>query len=172
MIGNLVAFRVVCREVPEDSTAPYLFGDLLALARQGWVRQMARRLDALGYGDYRRSDAATLRVLRRGPVPIGRLGSVLGITRQAARKVVDGLGRRNYVHTEQDAHDSRKLNVVLTPGGEAYAQAVVEVIDALNHELCARVDMVQLSGADAVLRAAIGSDSALKHVAASIRPPD
>jgi DNA-binding MarR family transcriptional regulator len=132
---------------------------------------MADRLNQLGYVDYRRSDAAALRLIRLGPVPIGRLGSALGTTRQAARKVVDGLGQRNYVRTERDVHDSRQLNVVLTPGGEAYARAVVEVIDALNRELCARVDLVQLAAADAVLRAAISGDNALEHVAGSVRPP-
>src|ERR1035438_6977062 len=48
-LGNLVAFLVVWGDVPGKSTAPYLFGDLLALARQSWVRQMAGRLNQLGY---------------------------------------------------------------------------------------------------------------------------
>jgi DNA-binding MarR family transcriptional regulator len=171
IIGNLVAFQVVCDDVPGKSTVPYLFGDLLALARQSWIRQMAGRLGQLGFADYRRSDAAALRLLRRGPVSIGRLGSVLGITRQAARKVADGLGRRDYARTERDARDSRRINIVLTARGEAYARAVVEVIEALNRELSARVDPVQLAATDSVLRAAIGIDGSLANVAAAVRPP-
>jgi len=144
--------------VREKSTAPYLFGDLLALARLSWVRQMAARLEQLGYRDYRRSDAAVMRLLRRGPVPVGRLGSVLGVSRQAARKVVDGLARRDYALTERDLHDSRRLNVVLTPTGEAYARAVVEVMAAINHELTEKVDPAQLAAAEEVLRAAISGE--------------
>ena len=144
--------------MPEKSTAPLAFGDLLALARRSWVRQMAARLARLGYQDYRRSDAALLRLLRRGPIPIGRLGLVLGVTRQGARKAVDGLAERHYARTERDADDSRRLNVVLTSKGEAYAQAIVEVIDALNRELSERVDPAQLSAAEVVLRAATRSE--------------
>ena len=158
-IGNLVAYSVVWEGVREKSTTPYLFGDLLALARLSWVRQMAARLERLGHPDYRRSDAAVLRLLRRGPLPVGRLGSVLGVSRQAARKVVDGLERRGYAGTERDARDSRRLNVVLTPRGEAYARAVVDVIEAINHELTERVDPVQLAAAEEVLWAAIGGET-------------
>ena len=57
-----------------QSTAVYRFGDLLALARQSWVAQMARDVAAQGYPDYRRTDAAVLRLLHRGPVSVGRLG--------------------------------------------------------------------------------------------------
>lgn len=166
-----VCISLACCTVPDPSTAPYPFGDLLALARRSWVRQMASRLDRLGYAEYRRSDAAALRLLRRGPVPVGRLGAVLGVTRQAARKVADGLERRDYARAERDERDSRKLNVVLTPRGQAYADAVVEVVDALNRELCERVDLVQLIAADAVLRAVIIDEGAVGHAALAVRPP-
>jgi DNA-binding MarR family transcriptional regulator len=153
------------------STSPYLFGDLLALARLSWVRQTASRLAQLGYPDYRRSDAAALRLLRRGPVPVGRLGGELGVTRQAARKVAEGLEQRDYARTERDAHDSRVLNVVLTAAGTAYAQAITDVIYALNREFCQRVDPAQLAAADSVLRAVITGDGALQAAASAIRGP-
>jgi DNA-binding MarR family transcriptional regulator len=86
--------------VPEKSSPPYLFGDLLALARQGWVSHMALCLEGHGYTDYRRSDAGVLRLLSRDPVTVGMLGAALGITRQAARKLANGLERRGYARTE------------------------------------------------------------------------
>lgn len=152
--------------MPEKSTAPLAFGDLLALARRSWVRQMALRLERLGYQDYRRSDAALLRLLRRGPIPIGRIGPVLDVTRQGARKAVDGLSERNYARTARDRIDSRRLNVMLTSKGEAYAQAIVEVIDELNLELSQKVDPAQLSAAEVVLRSvAKGEDLSEKGTA-------
>jgi DNA-binding MarR family transcriptional regulator len=157
--------------VADTSSPPYLFGDLLALARLSWVRQMAARLDRLGYPDYRRSDAGALRLLWRGPVPVGRLGAELGVTRQAGRKVADGLEQRDYARTERDVHDSRVLNVILTPEGRAYALAVIQVIHTLNREFSRRVDPAQLAAADAVLRAVITGDSTLENTASSIRPP-
>jgi DNA-binding MarR family transcriptional regulator len=158
--------------VPHVSTSPpYLFGDLLALARQSWVRQMGSRLEQLGYGDYRRSDAAVMRVLIRGAAPIGKLGLVLGVSRQAARKIADGLIQRRFAATERDAHDARKTNVVLTPAGQAYAAAVLETIDALNRELGAQLDPEQLRVVDAVLRTALADDDERRRAARLVRPP-
>lgn len=156
--------------VPEESSTPYLFGDLLALARQSWVRQMAERLEGHGYPDYRASDAAVVRRLRRGPLSIGEIGSTLGVTRQAARKVVDGLDQRGYARTELDVHDSRRVNVLLTSEGEAYAKTVVSCIHAINRELGERVDPAQLAAADVVLRAALDQE-ARARAERVVRPP-
>jgi predicted ArsR family transcriptional regulator len=57
----------------------------------------------LGYDDYRRSDAAASSRLLQSPAAVGRLGEVLGVTRQAARKVLEGLGQRQLATTERDA---------------------------------------------------------------------
>jgi DNA-binding MarR family transcriptional regulator len=156
--------------VTEKSRAPYLFGDLLALARQSWVNQMASRLEQRGYCDYRRSDAAAMRLLQGPGMSIGQLGAALGITRQAARKLTDGLERRGYVQTEQDRLDSRRRNVHLTPEGGAYARAVIDVIHALNQELAQRVEQDQLLGADAVLRAAL-DDKTRTRADQQVTPP-
>jgi DNA-binding MarR family transcriptional regulator len=158
--------------VAAKSTDPrYRFGDLLALARASWVGQMEHRLDALGFTGYRRSDAAAMRLLHRGPIAIGRAADVLGITRQAARKGFEQLERRGYARTERDRDDARKLNVVLTASGEHYATAVIAVIEALNCELCARVDRAELLAADAVLRAALADDATRERAARLVPPP-
>jgi DNA-binding MarR family transcriptional regulator len=153
-----------------ESTAPYRFGDLLALTRQSWVGQMASRLEGLGYSDYRRSDAAALRMLGLGPLAVGRLGEVLGVTRQAARKVADALEQRGYATTERDSRDTRQLNVTLTQPGRDYALAIIAVIAELNREVAARVSPAELAAADAVLRAALFDDSARRR-ASRVPPP-
>jgi len=158
--------------VPHPSTSPaYRFGDLLALVRQSWVGQMASRLERLGYRDHRRSDAAVMRVLAGGATPVGELGLVLGVSRQAARKVAEGLVQRRYADTERDSDDARRINVVLTSAGHAYADAVIETIDALNRELYDRVELEQLRAADAVLRAALADEEERAHVTSAVRPP-
>ena len=155
----------------EESTAYYRFGDMLALARQSWLGAMSGRLAELGHTDYRRSDAAAVRLLlRAGPVPVGQLGAVLGVTRQAARKAADALVHRGYAVTRRDPDDTRQLNVILTPAGEEYARAVVAVIAQLNREVRERVDPAQLAAADAVLRAALFDDSARRRAASLPRP--
>ena len=149
---------------------PYRFGDLLALARQSWIRRMDRELADRGFTDYRITDAAVVRRLRRGPVPVGQLGTDLGVTRQAARKVARGLQERGYASTEPDADDARKLNVILTADGHVYASAIIEVIAGLNRALAARVTPGQLAVADAVLRASIEDDQVALR-AERIPPP-
>ena len=130
---------------------PERFGDLLARARQCWVLEMAERLEARGYPGYRRTDAVTLRALRRGPVPLGRLAVALGASRQAARKVVDGLEGRGYAVTERDRADARRRNVVLTPEGATYAAAVVAAIASLNRDFESHVEPADLAVARSVL---------------------
>lgn len=162
---------LVSAVLPEKSSpVPYLFGDLLALARLSWIRQMAGRLQTRGFNGYRRSDAMTMRVLARGPLPIGQLGARLGVTRQAARKLVDALEQRGYVRVERDQRDTRKLNASLTELGVRYAQAVTETVHELNHELSQRVDPGQLAAADAVLRTAI-ADERLQAAARRVPGP-
>jgi DNA-binding MarR family transcriptional regulator len=158
--------------VSTESTSAYRFGDLLALARQSWIAQMAGGLAARGYADYRRSDAAAVRQLRRGSVSIGRLGAALGVTRQGARKVADGLVHRGFATTARDDADTRQVNVTLTPAGEAYARAVTQVIERLNRDLIRRVDPADLVAADAVLRAVLADDHTRRRAEFLGPPPD
>lgn len=153
----------------EDAT-PYRFGDLLALARRSWILRMVSELQARGFSDYRASDAATVRLLTAGPAPVGHLGTVLGVTRQAARKVARGLEERGYAATSPDAQDARKLNIALTPAGRDYAEAIIQVIGTLNQALTARVTPGHLAAADTVLRASIDHDGLLR-IARRIPPP-
>jgi DNA-binding MarR family transcriptional regulator len=154
-----------------ESTAEYRFGDLIALARWSWLGQMTSRLERLGYAGYRRGDAAVLRMLWPDPLPVGRLGASLGVTRQAARKVADGLVQRGYATTERDSRDTRQLNVTLTPLGRDYARAVTAVTEELNREVAGRVSPGQLAAADAVLRAALFDDSTRQRASQLPRPP-
>jgi DNA-binding MarR family transcriptional regulator len=148
------------------SRAVYPFGDILALARQSWLGAMTARLADRGYDGYRRSDAAATRLLLCGPAPVGKLGVTLGVTRQAARKVADGLEQRGYATIGRDQHDSRQVNVALTAAGRAYADAVVAVIAELNREVARKAAAADLAAADSVLRLALFDDSARRRAAA------
>ncbi len=143
------------RPAQEPEWAPEHFGDLLALARQAWVREMGSRLRARGYEDYRRSDAAVMRLLRGAPMPVGRIGERLAITRQAARKLAEALRERGYATIERDPRDARRLNVSLSPAGERYAAAVIDALVELNGELVANVAPEELTSARRVLLSAI-----------------
>ncbi len=154
-----------------SGTTPYRFGDLLALARRTWVLRMGAELAARGYPDYRASDAGSVRLLLRGPTPVGRLGTALGVTRQAARKVASGLEARGLATVEPDPADARMRNVVLTEAGAAYGRAIVEVVAELNGSLVAQVTSGDLASADAVLRAVV-ADGPLAEVAELVPMPE
>jgi len=53
-----------------DPKVKLLFGDILALARQRWIRAMAQR-STPSVRDYRRSDPLVMRSLRSGEVALG-----------------------------------------------------------------------------------------------------
>ncbi|TAM68479.1 MAG: MarR family transcriptional regulator [Microbacteriaceae bacterium] len=153
-----------------SSRPPYRFGDLLALARQSWVRQLGGALAEAGYPDYRPSDALVMRLLLRGPLAVGRLGDALGVTRQAARKVATGLESRGYATVEKDARDGRQTNVTLTSRGRDFAHTIVSMIDRLDAALAACLTPEQLTAADTVLRAVLGDEHS-RALAAFVAPP-
>ena len=134
-----------------DPEPKALFGDILALARERWIRAMAQRLSVLGFEGYRRSDPLVMRSLRSGEVPLGSLAVTLGLTRQGARKVVSGLVERGYARVSPSPSDSRRRIVLLTPEGRDYLSAVVATLRALNDEVVAHVDAAQLAAAYSVL---------------------
>lgn len=132
---------------------------------------MTEQLARAGYADYRRSDAALVRLLASGPRSVTQIGAALRVSRQAARKLVSGLERRGYARTARDENDQRQLNVSLTLRGESLALAIMATIDTLNQRLASRVDTPQLLAADAVLRAALPDQRARDHAARLIPPP-
>lgn len=150
----------------ELATPVYRFGDLLALARRSWTKKMASTLEARGFPEYRVSDAASVRFLLAAPRAVGELGELLGVTRQAARKVATHLEARGYATTTPDPDDARKRNVILTEAGRAYGRAIVEVITSLNEALAGRVSARELRVADGVLRAVIDDETLLARAQA------
>ena len=132
---------------------------------------MAGGLAARGYTEYRRTDALVMRQLQRGPMSIGRLGGALGVTRQAARKVADGLERRGFATLTRDQVDTRQVNVGLTREGEAYAKAVTAVVERLNRAVTKKVDPADLAAADAVLRAVLADDHTRRLAGFLEHPP-
>ena len=100
----------------------------------------------------------------------GRLGEALGISRQAARQLADGLVQRGYASFGTDRADSRRTLVVLTPSGKAYGRAIWASQDALNETVRNRVSEADLAAADAVLRAVFPDDNARQRADEPLPP--
>jgi DNA-binding MarR family transcriptional regulator len=144
---------------------------LLALARRSWIEQVRERMQEAGFPGYRRSDAGILALLLQRPLAIGQLGEALGISRQAARQLADGLAERGYASFGTDQADSRRTLVVLTESGKAYGRAIWAAQDALNETVRNRVSQADLAAADAVLRAVFPDDQARQRVDGRLPPP-
>ena len=128
-----------------DASPPYRFGSLLARARRSWVEQVRK-------------------------LAIGQLGEAMGISRQAARQMADGLVGRGYATFGTDQADARRTLVVLTPSGKAYGRAIWMAQDALNETVRNRVSESDLAVADAVLRAVFPDDKARQRVDGRMPP--
>jgi DNA-binding MarR family transcriptional regulator len=152
-------------------TPPYRFGNLLALARKSWIEQVGERMQEAGFPGYRRSDAAVLACLLQRPLAIGQLGEALGVTRQAARQLADGLAERGYASFGTDEADARRTLVLLTPRGKAYGRAIWMAQDALNERVRGRVTEADLAAADAVLRAVFPDDGSRQRIDERMPPP-
>ncbi len=135
-----------------ESGASRYLSDWIALARQAWIRETRVRLARQGFDDYRRSDAFLIRRLQRSSCSLGQLGAELAITRQGARKLVDGLVQRGYVLVTPDATDARRCNVGLTANGATYARAIVTTIRSMNRELTNQVSSKDLDVAVSVMQ--------------------
>lgn len=143
---------------------------MLALARRTWVLRLTAELESRGYPGYRLSDAAVMRTLVFRPSHVGRLGEVLGVSRQAARKVVANLEVRGLAMTATDTEDARRLRVVPTPAGVEYAKAIVEVVEKLNRQVAELVGPQGLQAADVVFRAVMVEER-MRRMAERIPPP-
>ena len=154
-----------------DANPPYRFGNLLARARRSWIEQVRDRMQEAGFPGYRPSDALVLALLLQRPLAIGQLGEAVGISRQAARQMADGLVERGYATFGTDDADARRTLVVLTRRGKAYGRAIWTAQDALNETVRSRVSEADLAAADAVLRAVFPDDKARQRVDERMPPP-
>lgn len=74
--------------------------------------------------------------LARGPLAMGDLARLLGITEKTATGAVDRLERAGYVARVRDARDRRVVHVQLTRKGQATARRLDQLIDEkLGHLL-------------------------------------
>jgi DNA-binding MarR family transcriptional regulator len=155
----------------DNANPPYRLGGLLARARRSWIEQVRERMQEAGFPGYRQSDAWILALLLARPLAIGQLGEAMGISRQAARQMADGLAERGYASFGTDDADARRTLVALTPTGKAYGRAIWTAQDALNQTVRNRVSEADLAAADAVLRAVFPDGKARQRVDERMPPP-
>jgi DNA-binding MarR family transcriptional regulator len=97
------------------------------------IEELHERLEAAGWSRVRPLWGFTLLALRERPRNIGAVGELLGVTKQAAAKVVGSLEAAGLVERRDDPADRRATALVLTTAGERFladAEAAYAAIEA------------------------------------------
>jgi DNA-binding MarR family transcriptional regulator len=131
------------------------FGLLLAQALNRYVEHLHRRLGDAGFADLRPTFGLPLRALHARPRTLTELGRELGVSKQAAAKVVGELDQRRLIDREPSPADGRATLLRLSARGQALVTAAIEIGNAVERDLAAEL------GADA----AAGLRSALERLA-------
>lgn len=142
------------RERPSDAPD---FGILLALAFRVYVDELHAELAARGFTDMRPGYGAVFRALHERPLTLTLLAAQLGVSKQAAGKVVGELLSRGLVAQRDGAEDLRTKLLVLTAGGRALVRAAKQVGARVEKRLAAEVGP----------RAVAGMRTALAHLVVS-----
>ena len=108
-------------------TAEEPLGRLLAMAFSAVVEELHERLERRGWGPTRPLWGFVLLALRDEPRSISEVAVLLGISKQAAGKVVDGLTAAGLVERAANAADRRATSISLTKRGSRFL-ADVETI--------------------------------------------
>jgi DNA-binding MarR family transcriptional regulator len=92
-------------------------GRLLAMALSAVVEELHEHLERRGWGPIRPLWGFVLLALREEPRSISEIGGLLGVTKQSAGKVVDGLTEAGLVQRAPNALDRRASAIGLTKQG-------------------------------------------------------
>lgn len=133
---------------------------LLAMAYRELVDGLHERLRARGYDDVRPSYGYVLLAVRERPRTGVELAELLGVSKQAAAKVVDAMEAGGYVTRAPHGDDARAKLVTLTKEGKRFLGVVEGVWEELEAEWATvtserRVEALR-ADLTAILRAAHG----------------
>jgi DNA-binding MarR family transcriptional regulator len=122
---------------PEHPSVP--LARLFAMAYRHLVVGLHERLVARGWRDVRPHYGYVLLACRDRPTTSGELATLLGVSKQAASKLVDGMVEASLVRRATSREDSRTKLVALTPRGRRLLAVVEEIYVELEAEWAALV---------------------------------
>jgi len=107
--------------------AAYILDDQIGfILRQVSQRHAAIFASGIGDPDLTATQWAVLaKLLERGPCSQNRLGRRTAMDAATIKGVVDRLGKRGLIETRPDPEDGRRLEVALSPAGQALAERIV-----------------------------------------------
>ena len=125
------------RVTADDKPVP--MARLLAMAYRQLIDGLHSRLPAAGFTDVRPSYGFVLLAVRDRPTTIVDLAALLGVTKQAASKLVGAMHDAGYVRRTTTAADARAKNIELAPRGVELLSAVEAIYSELESEWAAAI---------------------------------
>jgi DNA-binding MarR family transcriptional regulator len=111
------------------------FGLLLAQALNSYVDHLHRRLGDRGFTDLRPTFGIPLRALHREPRTLTSLAREVGVTKQAAAKVVGEMERRGLIERTPSPDDRRAVLLRLSRRGESLVAEAIRIGDAVERDV-------------------------------------
>jgi len=108
---------------------------LVALCRQFGIYER----DAICCGDVTVSQCVALQHLLEGPSDVSGLAAHLGVTVSASTRLLDGMKSRGWIERQRDVEDGRRVQIVLTEGGDAEAHRLRDLTGLRIGAVLARI---------------------------------
>lgn len=107
---------------------------LLAMAYRQLIDRLHERLAAEGYTDVRPTFGYVLLALRDEPTTGADIALLLGVTKQAASKLVDAMEQGGYVRRQTHGDDARAKEIAITARGRRFLVTVESIYRDLEAE--------------------------------------
>lgn len=132
----------------------YILDDQIGfILRQVSQRHAAIFAAGIGEQDLTATQWAVLaKLLERGPCSQNRLGRRTAMDAATIKGVVDRLGKRGLIETRPDPEDGRRLEVALSPAGQALAERVAPLAHRITTETLAPLTEAEQAALIALLR--------------------
>jgi len=105
---------------------------LFAIGYRQLIDSLHDRLQARGWTDVRPAFGFVLLAARDQPTSVTELAGLMGMTKQAASKLVDAMASGGYIQRGTDPQDGRQRPVSLTGRGEELLAAVEQIYAELE----------------------------------------
>ena len=114
---------------PDSAVGPVPpdLGILLTLSLRGFVDLLHGELGQRGFADVRPPFGVVFRALRDGPLTLTDLAARLGVTKQAAAKVVTEMVGKGMLRRRPDVRDARAKLLEFTPRGRLAMRTAIEI---------------------------------------------
>ena len=104
------------------------------MAYRQLIDRLHERLAAEGYTDVRPTFGYVLLAVRDGPTTGADIALLLGVTKQAASKLVDAMEQGGYVRRQTHGDDARAKEIAITARGRRFLVTVESIYRDLEAE--------------------------------------